>query len=64
MTPQQFLDQTRTYPRADVERAEATVLAGGELPVEPDALRRFRLLVWLELQGKLRRTTPTHVHAS
>ncbi len=64
MTSQQFLEHTKRYPRNEVERAEAAILVNGERPVRPDELRRFRLLVWMELEGRLLRNRPTHVRAS
>ena len=54
----------KTLSPNEVERAEAAILVNGERPVRPDELRRFRLLVWMELEGRLLRNRPTHVRAS
>ena len=54
MTQGQFLDATKDIPPQDVQRAVTRVLANGAQPQDQGQSRRFRLLVWLELQGRLR----------
>ena len=54
MTLRQFLDVTKNVPAAEVTRAVKRVLAGGAAPRTRDEYLRFRMIVWLELQGRLR----------
>ena len=53
MTQNQFLSVTKDVPPAKVSQAMDAVLAGGPPPRTPEESLRFRLLVWLELQGRL-----------
>ena len=54
MTLRQFLDFTKHVPAADVTRAVNTILASGPAPRTRAEYLRFRMIVWLELQGRLR----------
>lgn len=54
MTLRQFLDFTKDVPAVEVTKAVDTVLASGPAPRTRAEYLRFRMIVWLELQGRLR----------
>ena len=51
--PKEVLSRIQAFPREEVQRAEATVLAGGPPPQTPQELERFHWLVLLLLTGAI-----------